>query len=335
MTLYPIMFKSRLSRTLNFKRNAHSNSVELSALLKHMVTQKAPEVIYKYQPSKLVKFGSWSLALTFITYGATFGDWAFLTTQSNLEEPANSKTLTSNDEFVSENNNVSQQKHPLAVKIENLYDQKINTPQNRYYFANAGIAVLTAIPFVLASAALYFPGRIVTTAKFLPLSQQMQLTTLYNRTTTINISKCEIKGKLYTGVGPQLCDDKASFSVFLLNNADISKKRLSFNWVRNLFILSRSGQFFQNDCRFFDVLFMKKEILEEAAKLNRFKAHAPATTAKDQSSGKDGSLGLKNRSIKEDEVLKGAVGQVKKHVVPKPIKPTKHNHKRKHSTKRY
>ncbi|KAL6950160.1 hypothetical protein ACO0QE_000836 [Hanseniaspora vineae] len=329
------MFRSQILKTLRFKRNAHSNSVELSALLKHMVTQKTPQVIYTYKPSKLVKFGSWSLALTFITYGASFGDWAFLTTQSNLEEPKSTESTITDNESVPESNDGAQQKHPLAMKIENLYDLKINTPQNRYYFANAGIAVLTAIPFLLASAALYFPGRIITKAKFLPLSQQMELTTLYNRKTIVNISKCEIKGKLYTGAGSQLCDDKASFSVFLLNNADVSKKRLSFNWVRNLFILSRSGQFFQNDCRFFDVLFMKKEILEEAAKLNRFKAHAPVTSGKEQASSSGASFSLKPDAIKDGEALKTAVSQVKKHVVPKPIKPLKHNHQKKHNSKKH
>ncbi|CAR21328.1 Mrx15p [Lachancea thermotolerans CBS 6340] len=204
---------------------AHSTAgLPFSSKLAALIAKTSPEQIYTYSVPRLVKFGSWTLSGVFLVYGVSFADWS----------------LTSSLELYGEE--VQQPpsswwKHPkllLAARV-------------------AGSALLTLIPLTLSCVAIYAPSRIVTAVSYVPhgackLTRGALLTGKpVSRVADLSHVARNQKAKVYTGVGPQGTDDRASFA-FLLTDSHRPA------WDR-FYIVNRSGRFWAQDGRIFDALF--------------------------------------------------------------------------------
>lgn len=172
-------------------------SIPFSTKMAALLAKTAPEQIYSYTPGKLIKFGSYSLSLTFLLYGVSFADWSLST----------SKELYSEE----------------AEKPDTDFEWYENASL-RYIARSAGSVILSIIPFTLALGALYIPTRIVTKLHYIPdqiPKCKVTTRTLLNREKSkiipLRSLKRNEKTRVFTGVGNQGVDDKASF-VFIFFN---------------------------------------------------------------------------------------------------------------------
>ncbi|CUS23396.1 LAQU0S09e03818g1_1 [Lachancea quebecensis] len=226
---------------------AHSTAgLPFSSKLAALIAKTSPEQIYSYSVPRLVKFGSWTLSGVFLVYGVSFADWSLTSSLELYSEEAQQPPS-------------SWWKHPkllLAARI-------------------AGSALLTLIPLTLSSIAIYAPSRIVTAVSYVPHGA-CEITRgalfsgkLVSRVTNLSNIARNQKTKVYTGVGPQGTDDRASFA-FLLTDAHRPA------WDR-FYIVNRSGRFWAQDGRIFDALF-GGESVRSLERSNTAQAAAPPLT---------------------------------------------------------
>lgn len=202
-----------------------SMGLPFAKVLNALVAKTSPEIIYRYQKPPSIKFGSLALALVFITYGATFGNWAY---ESSLT----------------------------------VYSEADDETKKDWKFLGKTFCpmALTIIPFSLAIGAAYAPSRIVTQVKYVPKlhgKPECQLTRQsfisgksVHLTRPINELIRNDKTRVFTGEGEQGVEDKGSF-IFILTDRNTDVK----NWFDKFYLLPRSGRFWASDGRIFDALF--------------------------------------------------------------------------------
>ncbi|CEP61095.1 Mrx15p LALA0_S02e06612g [Lachancea lanzarotensis] len=197
----------------------------LSAKIDALLAKSSAEQIYTYKPSRLVKTGSWTLAGVFAVYGVSFANWSV---SSSLELYKEEKVSYSWDKWWN---------HPtllLGVRI-------------------AGSILLSIIPLALSTLSIYVPSRIATSISVLPkgvcqISRRALLSGKSALTSApINAIVRNNRTRVHTGVGPQGTEDKASFA-FLLTDTKSP-------WWNRYYVVNRSGKFWGQDGRIFDVLF--------------------------------------------------------------------------------
>ena len=200
-------------------------SIPFSKVVSALIAKTAPEPIYSYKVPTLVKAGSVALSLVFFTYGATFADWSYESSQTLYKEA---------DED-------TRKDWKFLVKT----------------FAPMG---LTVIPFTLAIGALYAPSRIVTRVTYIPKVNGLPECEL-TRKSVIGGKEIKVvrklseivrsgKTRVFTGVGHQGVEDKGSFIFFLSDRSPMAK-----SWIDKFYIFPRSGKFWGSDGRIFDALF--------------------------------------------------------------------------------
>ncbi|SCU92177.1 LADA_0F14884g1_1 [Lachancea dasiensis] len=222
--------------------------VPLSAKINALISKTSAEQIYSYKPTLFVKVGSWTLAGVFAVYGVSFADWSLSSSLDLYEQEAEQSTLSE-----------AWWKHPKLLLVART----------------AGSVLLSIIPFTLSALAIYAPSRIVTGVTYMPHGA-FQLTRRalvsgrpVTRTAVFGAIVRNEKTRVYTGVGSQGTEDRASFA-FLLTDTDKP------TWDR-FYIVNRSGKFWAQDGRIFDVLFGG----DSAESLERSPESASVTTAKD------------------------------------------------------
>lgn len=200
-------------------------SVPFSKVVNALVAKTVPEPIYSYKVSRLVKAGSVALSVVFFTYGATFADWSYESSQA-------------------------------------VYNEADETTKKDWKFLakTYGPMGLTLIPFTLALGALYAPSRIVTKVTYIPKVNGLPECELTRRSM---LGGREIKvvrplsqivrnrrTRVFTGEGDQGVEDKGSFIFFLSDRSPMAK-----SWIDKFYIFPRSGKFWGSDGRIFDALF--------------------------------------------------------------------------------
>lgn len=216
-------------------------SLPFSKVMQALVAKNAPEPIYSYKVSRLVKAGSWALSLVFFTYGATFADWSYESSQT-------------------------------------VYDEADEDTRKDWMFLIKSLAPmgLTAIPISLAVAAVYVPSRIVTKATYIPKVNGLPECELTRRSAIMGreirvvrpLTQLARNGKtrVFTGVGHQGVEDKGSFVFFLSDRSGLSKK-----WFDKVYIFPRTGKFWASDGRVFDALFGGDSIRDLELKTKDYK----------------------------------------------------------------
>ncbi|SCV04094.1 LAME_0H15720g1_1 [Lachancea meyersii CBS 8951] len=201
-----------------------TSKLPLSAKIAALLAKTSPEQIYLYKPSRLMKVGSWTLAGVFAVYGVSFADWSLTSSWELYRE----ERLTSPEKWWKHSSLL------LSVRI-------------------AGSILLSIIPLTLSALAIYVPSRIATSVTYLPkgVCQITRRALISGKPTSTSAPVSSIvrnkKTRVFTGVGPQGTEDKASFA-FLLTNTDRP------TWDR-FYVVNRSGKFWGEDGRIFDVLF--------------------------------------------------------------------------------
>ncbi|SCU92823.1 LAFA_0F13102g1_1 [Lachancea sp. 'fantastica'] len=201
-----------------------TSNASLSAKIGSLLAKSSPEQIYIYKPSRLVKTGSWTLAGVFAVYGISFGNWSVSSSWELYKE----EKLSSWENWWN---------HPsllLSVRI-------------------AGSVLLSIIPLALSALSIYVPSRIVTNISYLPKGRcQITRRALLSgkptsKSAPISAIVRNSRTRVYTGVGPQGTEDKASFAFLLTHNNN--------PWWDRFYVVNRSGKFWGQDGRIFDVLF--------------------------------------------------------------------------------
>ncbi|SCU77389.1 LAMI_0A00980g1_1 [Lachancea mirantina] len=278
-----------MMRRLVFRqgRGMRSGEVPFGSKLSGLIRNANPEKIYSYTPPRLVRFGPLLLSGVFLAYGLSFADWSLSSTME----------LYSEDE--------GKALEPDARWWDN--------PRVRFYGRFAGSAALSVIPLALSAAALYLPSRIVTSITYLPngactVARRAVVTgkpvVKHVGLDRITLSK---RTRVFTGVGHQGVDDKASFAFFLTDSS-------SGFWNR-FYIVNRSGHIWNRDGRVFDALFGNVPVKT----LERWNFAAPETAKEEfntQTRKQDNALDLVARESQRSR-LKGEARSIVLNKSPK------------------
>lgn len=233
----------------------HTSSIKMSLpfskVMQALVAKTAPEPIYSYKVSPVVKAGSWALSLVFFTYGATYANWSYESSQTVYKEA---------DE-------ATRKDWKFLVKS----------------FAPMG---LTVIPLSLAVAAVYVPSRIVTRATYIPRKNGIPECELVRRSAILGRDVSVVrtltqltrsgKTRVFTGVGDQGVEDKGSFVFFLSDRSGLARR-----WFNKVYIFPRSGRFWASDGRVFDALFGGDSIRDLELKTKDYKNGLDSKTLQD------------------------------------------------------
>ena len=213
-----------------------------------LLSKGVPETIFKYKKPFIIKFGSVSLSLVFLTYGLTFADTSLNTANSYY------------------NGATDKEKNDWKFLL------KIYSPIS-----------LAILPLTLSMGSLYLSSRVVSKITYIPklqgtpecefvrssmfLGRQIRL-----RAPLGQISKSQTS-RIFTGVGPQGIDDKSTFIFFLIDR----NPKLKTFWNK-FYILSRSGSVWNSDGRIIDSLFGDAKGDTEGLLMR--KIHTPEQVAK-------------------------------------------------------
>lgn len=200
-------------------------SVPFAKCINALVSKTTPEPIFQYTPGRLLRVSTVGFSLVFFAYGATFVDWSY---HSSLE------VWRSTDD---------------ETRASWEFRAKTFSPW-----------ALSLIPFSVAATALYIPSRVVTKVTYIPRPRMPPLCQLERRSAILG-RRIEVtrpldqmarneKARVYTGVGPQGVDDKASWVFLLYDRSPLCKSFFS-----KYYILHRAGKFWGGDGRVFDALF--------------------------------------------------------------------------------
>lgn len=226
-------------------------SLPFSKLMQALVAKRAPEPIYSYKVNPLVKVGSWALSLVFFTYGATFANWSYESSQTVYREA-----------------------------------DEATRSDWKFLVKSFGPMGLTVIPLSLSAAAVYVPSRIVTRATYIPGLKGLPQCELTRRSAVLGRQIRVVRPlaqltrnsrtRVFTGVGPQGVEDKGSFVFFLSDRSGLAGR-----WLDRMYIFPRSGKFWASDGRVFDALFGGDSIRDIELKTKHYGGGLDSKTLQD------------------------------------------------------
>ncbi|CAI4050503.1 hypothetical protein SKDZ_14G3610 [Saccharomyces kudriavzevii ZP591] len=207
------------------KSQFKGSSTTLAQLIQEVGRSGGRKPVFQYKVPRSIRWASTALAVVFLTYGAAYTDMSWRTAQE-------------------------------------VYGSATEKEQRSVWFKckTFGPVALGILPVVLAAGTKHITSRLVTEMKYLPPIKnkavpRYQLTRrtpfLGKQVTVIRdineLSKNK-NTKIFTGVGLQGMEDKATFVFFVVDKGANS-------FFDKVYIFSRSGSVVKNDARILDCFF--------------------------------------------------------------------------------
>ncbi|AJT04784.1 hypothetical protein H817_YJM1419N00370 [Saccharomyces cerevisiae YJM1419] len=207
------------------KNQFKGSSFTLAQLIEEVGRNAGKKPVFQYKVPRSIRWASTALAVVFLTYGAAYTDMSWRTAREVY------------------GNATEEEKHSPWFKCKTF-----------------GPVALGVLPVILAAATKHVTSRLVTEMKYLPplknstvpRCQLTRRTYLLGRPVSITREINELSKnkatKIFTGVGSQGMEDKATFVFFT-----VDEKAPSF--FNKFYIFSRSGSVVKNDARILDCFF--------------------------------------------------------------------------------
>lgn len=207
------------------KSQFKGSSATLAQLIEEVGRSGGRRPVFQYKVPRSIRWASTALAVVFVTYGAAYTDMSWRTARE-------------------------------------VYGNATEDDQRSVWFKfkTFGPVALGVLPIILAGGTKHITSRLVTEMKCLPpvknstvpRCQLTRHTPFRGRPVTIirdinELSKNKTT-KIFTGVGPQGMEDKATFVFFI-------EDRKATSFFDKIYIFSRSGSVIRNDARILDCFF--------------------------------------------------------------------------------
>ncbi|CAI4036139.1 hypothetical protein SMKI_14G3580 [Saccharomyces mikatae IFO 1815] len=207
------------------KNQFKGSSSTLAQLIQEVGQSGIKKPLFRYQVPRSVRWASTALSVVFLTYGAAYTDMSWRTARE-------------------------------------VYGNATEEKQRSLWFKckTFGPVALGVLPVILAAGTKHVTSRLVTEMTYLPpiknstvpRCQLTRCTPFLGRPVTITREVHELSKnkatKIFTGVGSQGMEDKATFVFFIQD-----KKATSF--FNKFYIFSRSGSVVRSDARILDCFF--------------------------------------------------------------------------------
>ena len=207
------------------KNQFKGSSATLAQLIEEIGRSGGKKPVFQYKVPLSIRWASTALAVVFLTYGAAYTDMSWRTAREVY------------------GNATEEEKGSLWFKCKTF-----------------GPVALGVLPVILAAGTRHITSRLVTEMKYLPplknntvpRCQLTRRTSLLGRPVSITREINELSKnkttKIFTGVGLQGMEDRATFVFFI-----VDKKATSF--FNKIYIFSRSGSVVRDDARILDCFF--------------------------------------------------------------------------------